>query len=144
MNVEESETCMKIRRVFESLSKELPLTEREFCLKFHGMVDGWDLLRPAMARITKEEDVFAGEHIIGRIEVLEGEVGVVCSDVNEVYSVSVVMEALHLHDSLTPIIMRLEVRDVKLVQKISGEYEYFGLYEDGSDLFCSPYVEWEL
>jgi hypothetical protein len=54
------------------------------------------------------------------------------------------METLHLHNSLTPIIMRLEVRDVKLVQKISGEHEYFGLYEDGSDLFCSPYVEWGL
>ena len=143
MNVE-SEVPMRIRNVFESLTQELPLTERELCLKFHGMVDGWDLLRPAVARITKEVDVLAGEHIIGKIEVLEGEIGVVCSDVNEVYGVSVVMETLHLHNSLTPIIMRLEVRDVKLVQKISGEHEYFGLYEDGSDLFCSPYVEWGL
>jgi len=143
MNVE-SEVRMRIRNVFESLTRELPLTERELCLKFHGMVDGWDLLKPAVAHIVKEEDVLAGEHIIGKIEVLVGEIGVVCSDVNEVYSVSVVMEVLHLHDSLTPIIMRLEVRDVKLLQKISGEYEYFGLYEDGSDLFCSPYIEWGL
>jgi hypothetical protein len=45
---------------------------------------------------------------------------------------------------MTPIIMKLQVKDVNLREKVSGEYEYFGLYEDGSDLFCSPYTEWGL
>jgi hypothetical protein len=133
---------MKIRRVFESLSKELPLTEREFCLKFHGMVDGLDLLKPAVALVKSVQDVLAGECKIGEIEVLEGEIGVVCGDT--VYGVYVEMEELQLRNSMTPIIMKLQVKDVKLREKVSEEYEYFGLYEEGSDLFCSQYIEWGL
>jgi len=133
---------MKIRRVFESLSKELPLTEREFCLKFHGMVDGWDLLKPAVALVKSVQDVLAGECKIGEIEVLEGEMEVVCEDT--VYGVHVEMEELQLCNSMTPIIMKLQVKDVKLREKVSGECGYLGLYEEGSDLFCSPYTEWGL
>jgi hypothetical protein len=43
---------------------------------------------------------------------------------------------------MTPIIMKLQVKDVKLREKVSGECGYLGLYEE--DLFCSPYTEWGL
>jgi hypothetical protein len=45
---------------------------------------------------------------------------------------------------MTPIIMKLQVKDVKLREKLSGECGYLGLYEEGSDLFCSQYIEWGL